>query len=459
MMLNLMPHQSAGVRRLVNGPVNQMLAWEPRCGKTAAAVGAWNEIAHRGPMMVLTTATGRANWLREVNSWCPEARAQVIWNNDERPHPNSDVIITNYDKLQNSTTAQALRMWRRSERGVLVPDEMHYLKTPTTTRTKRVYGVTHGKPDARTVPLIERFDRVWGLTGTPMPNHPAELYSHMKALWPETLAYNGHTMELWEFELRYCVLRQTEYGMQVIGGKNLAELKRLLEPYVDRVKAKDVFPDEVMLVDTWPLDVGTMRIPDLHDLVSSLQQTYGNVSQIELWDDATVDDYLRAINVEHDAVAKVRHDVGTLKAISTALLVREEIENGAPKTIVFAHHREAVETLAKGLNACGVAMIHGGTSARKRGEEIERFNTDPTCKVFVGQIKAAGEVIDLSAAEHVVFCEASWTPGDNIQAMRRASGPRQKGSVWVRFAYLAGSIDENVMRANARKTATINRVF
>jgi SWI/SNF-related matrix-associated actin-dependent regulator 1 of chromatin subfamily A len=453
----LMPHQSAGVRRLVNGPRNQMLAWEPRCGKTAAAVRAWDEIAHLGPMAVLTTATARANWLREVNHWCPEARAQVLWSASDRPDPAADVIITNYDKLQNKTFTQGLRMWRR--RGVLVPDEMHYLKTPTSQRTKRVYGTTHGKPHPREVSLISCFDRVWGLTGTPMPNHPGELYSHMKALWPEALQYNGHTMELWEFELRYCVLRETQHGMQVVGGKNLGELKRLLEPYVDRVKAKDVFPGQEPIVETWPLDVGTIRIPDLPDLVSSLQQAYGNVSKIELWDDATVDAYLRAINVEHDAVAKLRHDVGTLKAVSTALLVREEIENGAPKTIVFAHHREAIETLAKGLNACGVAMIHGDTPARKRGEEVERFNTDKDCKVFVGQIKAAGEAIDLSAAEHIVFCEASWTPGENIQAMRRASGPRQKASVWVRFAYLAGSIDENVMRANARKTATINRVF
>jgi SWI/SNF-related matrix-associated actin-dependent regulator 1 of chromatin subfamily A len=459
MTTTLMPHQITGARRLVNGPRNQMLAWEPRCGKTATAVRAWDEIAHEGPACVLTTATARANWLREVNTWCPEARAQVLWSNSDRPDPAADVIITNYDKLQNKTFAQALRMWRRSERGVLVPDEMHYLKTTTAQRTKCVYGVTHGMPDARIVPLVERFDRVWGLTGTPMPNHPGELYSHMKALWPETLQYNGHTMELWEFELRYCVLRETEYGMQVVGGKNLDELKRLLEPYVDRVKSVDVFPGSEPIVETWPLDVGTIRIPDLPDLVASLQQRFGDVSKIELWDDATVDAYLRAISVEHDSVAKVRHDVGTLKAISTALLVREEIENGAPKTIVFAHHREAIETLAKGLNAYGVAMIHGDTPARKRQAEIERFNGDKDCKVFVGQIKAAGEAIDLSAAEHIVFCEASWTPGENIQAMRRASGPRQKASVWVRFAYLAGSIDENVMRANARKTATVNRVF
>jgi SWI/SNF-related matrix-associated actin-dependent regulator 1 of chromatin subfamily A len=455
----LMPHQTDGVR-LLAGAKRKMLAWDMRLGKTATALRAWDEVATEGPLLVLCPATARANWAREAATWCPEARVQVLWASSDRPDYSADIVITNYDKLTNKTFAQALRMWRSADRGVLVLDEMHYLKNPRAERTKRVYGVTYGKPDARIVPLIDRFDRIWGLTGTPMPNHPAELYSHCRALWPDAIKYSGHVMELWEYELRYCVLQQTEYGTRVVGGQRLDELKQRLVPYIHRLKSSDVMPHDLKLVETWPLDIGAARVThDLPELVAKLQQRFGDVSEIERWDEETVDAYLQAINVEHDAVARVRRDVGTLKAVSTALLVREEIENNAPKTLVFAHHRDAIETLTKGLASCNPAVIHGDVPAQRRQLEIDRFHADPSCKVFIGQIVAAGQSIDLSAAEHIVFCEASWTPGENAQAMARASGPRQTKPVWVRFAYLAGSIDENILRACARKTAMINQLF
>lgn len=445
-----------------------MLAWDMRLGKTATALRAWDEIAHEGPLLVICPATARAVWQREANRWCsPGTRVQVMWNAAARCAADSDVVITNYDLLGcNAAFMDLLReRGRRPVKwGALVLDEAHYLKNPTAKRTMECFGYLHGSKahgQGQKKGLIERAKpRVWELTGTPMPNHPAELWSHCRALWPDAIMWNGHPMELWEFELRYCQLMQTDHGMKVVGGKNLGELKKVLSPYIHRLKAPDVMPHNKLLIETWPLDVGKTKVyANLPQLVASLQQRFGEVGQIETWGNQTVDEYLRAINAEYDAVAKVRHEVGTLKAIGVSLLVREEIENGAPKTIVFAHHREAIETLAKGLASCNVAVIHGGTSAKQRTTEIERFQTDPTCRVFVGQLKAAGEAIDLSAAEHIVFAEASFVPGENAQAMARASGPNQKAPVWVRYSYLAGSIDENVMRACARKTEMINQVL
>lgn len=457
MSASLMKHQVAGAEWLLQRD-RAMLAWDMRLGKTATALRAWEE-ANDGPVLVLCPATARENWRREALRFCRRSPSvQVIDDASRRVDAGADVVVTNYDKLQNPHFRMSLlENARRGQWGALILDEAHYLKTPGSHRTKHVLG---GK--GVQAPLISRARRVWELTGTPMPNHPGELWTHCFYLFPQAIQYNGHTMAQWEFEVRYCVLQETDYGVRVVGGRNLGELKRSLSPYVQRLREADVWPDAAKgrRVDVWPLDVGGIRYQNLPGLVAKLQQVYGDVAGIDHFDAATLDAYLVAINAERDALATVRRETATLKAVAVSLLVREELENeGSHKTIVFAHHRDAIETLAKGLASFNPAIVHGSTAAGNRQGEIDRFSADPLCRVFIGQIQAAGQAIDLSAGSNVVFVEASWTPGENAQAAARAIGPRQTRPVWVRFAYLPRSIDENVMRANARKTKMINEVL
>lgn len=463
----LMPHQPAGVEWLLQPrpaatpPGSGMLAWDMRCCKTSTVTRAWENDPGIGPSLVLCPATARENWRREFLRFCIDPayppNVQVIKSRDDRVDPAADIVVANYDKLDSPEIAYALRNnCGRRWWNTLVLDEAHYLKGPNSARTRYVLG--GGKKQQ--IPLKNYAGRVWELSGTFMPNHPAELWTHCRYLYPDAIMYRGRPMELWEFELHYCQLVQGQHGMRVVGGKNLAELKQRLAPYLNRLKYADVFgADKLPRMDTWPLDMETAsgrRWPDLLELVATLSQRYGSVSDIESFDQKTLDAYLSCINCEHDALASLRHETGTLKAVAVSLLVREELQNGGPKTIVFAWHRDAIETLTKGLKAFNPAVVHGGVPAgTRRDAEVDRFNNDPACKVFIGQIVTAGQIIDLSAAQSIIFAEQSWSPGENAQASLRASGPRQRASVSVRHTYLPGSIDENVVRANARKTAMI----
>lgn len=461
----LMKHQQEGAEWLAAHP-RAMLAWDMRVGKTPTALRAWENTA-RGPMLVLCPATARENWRREALRFAIDPdfppNVQVLSHHSIPINPAADIIITNYDKLSQPQLIRRLRNnCERRRWDTLILDEAHRLKSPGAERTKLVLG--GGRKDQ--TPLVQLADRVWELTGTPMPNHPAELWTHCYHLFPEAIQYHGRPMELWEFELQYCKLAPSDYGqkMRVVGGKNLHELRDRLTPFVHRLKYEDVFGlGSLPQIDTWPLDTGvTTRFPDVPELVAELTQRYGKISDIELFDAIKVDAYLATINNYHDALASLRKDTGTLKAVAVSLLLREQFEDLGlmPKTIVFAWHHEAIDTLKKGLKAFNPVVIDGTIPPGARREEaIERFSNDDTCRVFIGQIKTAGEAIDLSAAEQIVFAEHSWVPGENAQALMRASGPRQTKPVWVRFTYLPGSVDENVCRAIARKTAIIQQVF
>lgn len=451
-----MPHQEAGKEWLKGNPTG-MLAWQMRVGKTPTTLRAWEDTAEQGPALVLCPATGREMWRREALKWATDVqpKVQVLKDGNTPIHPAADMVITNYEKLLNPNVVKRLRGSRRW--GVIIADEAHRLKSPDAKCTQIFYGGGHHKQN----PLFKYSDRVWPLTGTPIPNHPGEIWTHAYNLWPQAIKYRGDKpMELWEFELGYCLIRQGEHGPVVYGGKNLPELKERLAPHVNRLLLKDVMDMPPVRIDTWPLDMETTsgegRYPDAPELLEKLNR-FGSFADIERFDNGTIDAYLACITAEAEHLATLRRETGTLKAIATTFLLREELDNGGAKTIVFAHHRDAIETLHKGLKSYQPAVLHGST--KDRFAEIDRFQNDPNCRVFIGQLKAAGEIIDLSAAENVLFAEASWTPGDNEQAMFRALGKNQTKPVLVRFTYLNGSVDEAVNRALARKIATISQLY
>jgi SNF2 family DNA or RNA helicase len=454
-------HQADAVPWLLDRP-RAMLAWEMGVGKTAPLLRAWETTRELGPATVLCLATARLNWAREVRKfaldrdWPP--RAQVITNTRERIDDAADIVILNYEKLLN----RELRIRHRRPWGALILDEAHRLKTPDAQRTVIVYGGLRTSRHTNQIPLINFAARVWLATGTPMPNHPGELYSHARALWPDRCQYNGHLMEQWEWEAAFCDMQQTVYGPAVIGGRNLGELKARLKGVVSVIKRKDVLNLPPLQITTWALDSGntiTANIPDIPGLLGTLEEKYGSLDDIEIFDISTLNSYLACIQGVMSPLATLRRETAQLKAVIVGLTVLEELEIDNSKYVLFAHHREAISTLEKILRAYKPAVIHGDVPEGKRQAEIDRFQTDPTCRVFIGGLTVAGASINLQAANKVIFVEASWTPGENDQALSRVYRMGQTRAVWVRFVYLPNSVDEAVSRAIARKVQMISAVF
>lgn len=296
-----------------------------------------------------------------------------------------------------------------------------------------------------------------------MPNHPGELFTHARALWPERALYNGHLMEQWEWEAAYCEMRMTPYGQQVVGARNLGDLKARLSPVVNVIKRADVLDLPACTVDVWALDgEGEERRrsrPDIPGLLGTLEEKYGRIDEIESFDSKTLDAYLACIHAAMQMLPTVRRETAVLKAVYIGLTLREELEISRNKVVCFTLHREALSTMEKILAAFKPAVVHGDVSENRRQAEIDRFQTDPTCRVFLGQLQVAGASINLHAANEVVFVEASWTPGDNDQALSRVYRMGQTSPVRVRFAYLPDSVDEAVARAIRRKMAMISQVF
>jgi SWI/SNF-related matrix-associated actin-dependent regulator of chromatin subfamily A-like protein 1 len=458
---DLFPYQRDGVNFLAARRAALLLDGMG-LGKTAQAIRAADRSGAQS-LLIVCPAIARTNWARELARFgLLPRKVQVIAAAARRLEHDYDVVITSYDLAAKAAIRRQL-LARRFD--VLIADEAHALKSPAARRTRAMYGPRCDGQGG----LVGCADRVWLLTGTPMPNHAGEIWPHLNALLPEAVTPGGRRRSYPEFLERYCVVQYARYGPRVVGNRKAAELRNALRPYVLRRRVEDVLPDlpgirwATVVVD--PGDVlpemeAAEDAPELGLLRTVLDAA---VARTELRARAITDrDALieRVLRTESVALARLRRLTGIAKARATVELVRDELAIGAlDKVVVFAHHREVLRALASGLDRYGAVVIDGDSPPGQRQSAIDRFQTHPETRVFVGQITAAASAITLTAACHVVFAEASWVPADNLQAAKRVHRIGQTRPVLVRFVSLAGSLDEAITEVLRRKTRLLAQIM
>jgi SWI/SNF-related matrix-associated actin-dependent regulator 1 of chromatin subfamily A len=87
------------------------------------------------------------------------------------------------------------------------------------------------------------------------------------------------------------------------------------------------------------------------------------------------------------------------------------------KLVVFATHRATIDTLMTEFSKVAV-RLDGGMCAEEKQLSVDRFQTDPEIRLFLGNVKAAGEGIPLFAASNALFVEMAWGPKTHEQCKR-----------------------------------------
>ena len=157
-------------------------------------------------------------------------------------------------------------------------------------------------------------------------------------------------------------------------------------------------------------------------------------------------------------LATQRRELALCKLPQSLEQINELLES-VDKMVVFAWHTEVINELEKQLAIYNPALISGKTRQETRQAQVDKFQNDKTCRVFIGNILAAGVGITLTAASHVDFVETSWVPGEVFQAVDRCHRIGQKNSVNARFHVVENSIDEAVIRSLISKNITIKKII
>lgn len=456
----LFPYQQEGAAFLAAHD-QALLGDEMGLGKSAQAVTAC-DIVGAQQILVVCPAAVRVNWSREFYRFSPLEREWfIIPNARGRPLPRG-VTIVSFDML--ATNEKLRYAIKNLSWDVVIIDEAHYLKERAAKRTKALYGHAQHKG------IIHSCKRVWRLTGTPAPNDASELYTHLKSAGVAKQSY-------WDFVFEFCEGFDSSYGYKITGHKNVPKLKSLLAQIMLRRKKEDVMSQlppitfqqvtversQVQLdpyfYENWRPIGATQFMKNMENTDKAVKVALKTLEGAH-GQGATVNDRVKILESLAPSTATLRRYIGLAKLPrALEILEAELIENPKLKLVLFAVHKDVIECSREKLRKYGAVTLYGGTPAEKRQQNIDKFMNDPKCRVFIGNITAAGTGITLTSANEVVFLEQSWTPSDNAQAAMRCHRIGQTRPVRVRFISCAGSVDEDVSRTLIHKTRELAKIF
>jgi SWI/SNF-related matrix-associated actin-dependent regulator 1 of chromatin subfamily A len=443
------PHQLEAAIFLSDRP-RALLASEPRVGKTGSAIMAADYVLAEN-LLVVTTASGRPVWRRAMVDWSPFQREVQVLDGKRDLSTKTQVAIVGWGGITNPQIRSQLlrRKW-----DAVLPDECHFAKSFDAKRTQALYGELRdgGKSLDNTHALAADQAHIWPLSGTPAPNSPADLYPMLRALKPFCLAAHDGMPDVTkeqDFLHRYCVVRMKKISNfrkipVVVGGRNADELKRRIGDFLLRRTQAEVGIREP-IYETFPLIVSERM----------KREAFGRVDAQKVLDAAVAGD-TKTLEMH---MGPLRRLTGEMKARAMVDVVRDEFDCGLDKIVLAYWHKDVSAILKEGLAEYGVVGIDGATPAAARGEAEQRFLNDPKIRVFLGQIQAAGEAIDLSSAALLVFVETSFTPKDMAQMSKRITNHTQRRQPIVRVAVLEGSIDEALENILIRKWSAIRNVL
>jgi SNF2 family DNA or RNA helicase len=426
-MNHLFDYQKVGADFLCKNPA-AFLADEQGLGKTLQVIAAC-DILGLTKVVVICPAIAKINWRREFERWGTVER---------------EVKVFSYDKITQSKEVR--NEIAKFEPDVLVLDEAHYLKNRTAKRTKYLYG-QYCRGDG----LVKFADRVWLLSGTPLPSNVSDFWTHLKAIWKYPLNFT-------DFTTYFCKTWCGSFGLQILGNKTerMAEFKTVLKAIMLRRKSEVVLKD---LPPIWWQDT-SIEVNNWSDTKHIEDPREKEAVDAILANALTNEDLSEKIDGIAPHIASLRRLTGVAKAAPIATQIAGELADDAyDKIVIFAYHTDAIQTLYDKLKDFSPVVVAGGMPTADRQAAIDNFQTDPKVRVFIGQITACSTAITLTAANQVAFVEMDWLNSTNAQAAKRCHRIGQLKPVIVRVFSLANSVDEHVNKILARKARMISEAL
>ena len=449
--MELYPFQKDGVDFLAQHKT-AFLADEMGLGKSPQAIRAADAVGAK-TVLVVCPKTVLRHWENEWHKWQTVSRPIKY----HLTFQGSAVIVVNYDKLSGKDSPWP-RELSKIEWDVVIFDEAHALKNRGSTRTKAAYGF---QPFG-TSSVILKAKRVWLLSGTPAPNHAGELWSHLHTLHPmnidpKTKDPNRELRVEDKFLEAYTHRRPTGWGMQVTmqvtGSKNMKTLRdKYLTGWMLRRRKKEVLKDMPALTFvTEPLTLSgasAIASTDLEVAAGKLEKMFAT-----RFDE---DEALAELRASSIVLSTQLRNLGLAKVPFAVDYILDNFPNRP--VLVYAWHKDVIRALGDRLAALNPLVITGDTSAENRFEVVDGFQAGDS-KLFIGQIAAAGEGINLTAASDVVFVESYWTPAKIHQAACRAHRIGQTRPVVARMLTVPGTVDDKIQRALVRKANQLTELF
>jgi SWI/SNF-related matrix-associated actin-dependent regulator 1 of chromatin subfamily A len=424
-----MEHQKVAIEKLLAND-KYILADDMGLGKTTSAViGALESGAKK--VLIVCPASLKINWQREITNY---SNRKILIVEGRKWGSTFDFYIINYDIIKNyhttdnSEDSDDYKLLVNAGFDLAIVDEAHYISNTTANRTRLLNDV------------LEKIPKVWLLTGTPMTSRPINYFNLLKIVdSPLTLNWQSYVR-------RYCKGYQFRVGNRKVwntsGASNLDELRERTKNIVLRRMKTDILdlPEKIVT-------------PVFVELTSKMYdeelEEFTRISN-DKKDDET-------ISVTLNRLMKIRQLISYEKIPYTCELIDKCLEQGK-KVIILTNFTMTLDMLHEKYKKVSVTL-DGRMSKDKRQDSVDRFQNEDKIKVFIGNIKAAGVGITLTAAEVVIMNDLSFVPADHSQGEDRAYRYGQKNSVLVYYPVFENTIEKVIYNILQKKKNVIDQVM
>lgn len=458
--IDYFPFQKAGIQFALDRE-GTYIGDEMGLGKTVQAIGVINADTSIKRVLIICPASLKLNWAKELRRWLVQSMPISLVSGQKGSLPDKGIVIMNYDLLSFREKQVTGEVW-----DLVVLDESHYIKSRDTIRAKVIAGVRAKAGEETQHPGIQARRRI-AMTGTPIMNRPIEIFETLRWLNPQ---WNGGRSK---FAQTYCGACEGN-GWDVTGASNLPQLQAMLRQtvMVRRLKSEVLteLPAKQRTIVEFPTTADMRKVLeaelkewDQKQVALKAAQAERDVAKQhkedkELYNDA-VSNLKEAMRVAFEQMAAVRAATAKVKLPSVIDFCTEALNDGGGKIVLMCHHHSMVDGLYAALQEFNPVKCDGRMSAGQKQESVDSFQADPSVKVFIGSIRAAGVGYTLTAASHVVFAELDWVPGVVTQAEDRCHRIGQKDSVLVQHLVLEHSLDARMAELIVQKQAIADKAL
>ena len=376
----------------------------------------------QSPTLVVAPKSVLSNWVAEAGRFAPNLKA-VEYHGPERKSRLSepyDVLVTTYATMRND-----IAFLRETRFDYAILDEAQAIKNDQSQANKA----------ARLIPADHRL----AMTGTPVENHLGDLWSLFEFLNPGMLGRLPKTVRLDRAE----------------DVEKVTAISRSLGPFILRRTKEEVLTE---------LPAKTEQTL-VHDMTAAQAKLYKELR----------DHYRKNLTkkVKKDGLAKSKIHVleallrlrqcacdprlidskNKVTGVKIDMLIEQlaELIDAGHKALVFSQFTSMLALVRPAIQRAGWQHEYLDGSTNHRGRHVERFQTDPDCKVFLISLKAGGSGLNLTAADYVFILDPWWNPAVEAQAIDRAHRIGQSNPVTAYRMICKDTVEEKIIEMQANK--------
>ena len=346
-------------------------------------------------------------------------------------------FVMNIEALSTKKGVSFVEKFLISHNSLMAIDESTTIKNNSARRTKSAIKLSN----------LANYKRI--LTGSPITKSPLDLYSQSAFLDEDLLGFSSY----YSYRNHFAILQKrsiaTHSFQQIVGYRNLDELKDILKKFSYRVLKKDCIdlPEKTYINRTVELTPEQKRIyKELKDYAMA------ELGEMEMVSTSSV--ITQILRLQQVLCGFTRSDTGEIieipsNRINELLSILEEVDG---KCIIWANYQYDIRLLEKAIGKIygpeSVASYYGETPSNDRQQIVTTFQ-DETSKLrfFIGQPRTGGFGLTLTAANTVVYYSNSYDLEIRLQSEDRAHRIGQENKVTYIDLCSPKTIDERIIKS------------